>query len=122
MGGDMVKLLVLIAIVLVAAAAITVSALHASKGSQNPAGSPSRTAASRVVSATDAARRTLCLASILARTSLEYGLKFEPASTSKNSPDVHAFQQKQRRWMDDLALSNGLSLREHTLLEKLVGT
>ena len=118
----MVKLLVLIAIVLGAVAVITVSDLHAVRGSQDAPGSPGGAATSRVVSATDAARRMLCLAAILARTSLEYGLKFEPASTSKNSPDVHAFQQKQRQWMDDQALSNGLSLSERTLLEKPVGT
>ena len=118
----MVKLLVLIAIVLVAVAAITASALHASKGDKNAAGSPGGADASRVVSATDAARRMLCLASILARTNLEYGLKFEPASASKNSPDDHAFQQSQRRWMEDQGLWNGLSLRERTLLEKPVGT
>ena len=79
----MVKLLVLIAIVLVAVAAITASALHASKGDKNAAGSPGGADASRVVSATDAARRMLCLASILARTNLEYGLKFEPGKRVK---------------------------------------
>jgi hypothetical protein len=122
MGGAMVKLLVISAIVLVAVAAITVSALHASKGGQNAAGSPGGADVSRVVSATDAATRTLCLASILARTNLEYGLKFDPSSTSNNRPDDDAFQQKQRRWMEGQGLWNGLSLRERTLLEKPVGT
>lgn len=118
----MAKLLVLIAIVLVAVAAITVSALHASKGGQNAAGSPGGADVSRVVSATDAATRTLCLVSILARTNLEHELKFDPANTANNSPDDDAFQQKQRGWMEAQGLWNGLSLRERTLLEKPVGT
>jgi hypothetical protein len=115
----MVKLLVLLAIVLVAIAATMVSAWHASKGGQN---APGGADVSRVVSATDAATRALCLASILARANLEHGLRFDRASASNKSPDDHAFQQSQRRFMEGQGLWDGPSLRERGLLEKPVGT
>ena len=118
----MVKVLALTALVLLSVAAIAVSALHAFKGCQNASGSPSGADGSEVVSATNAATRTLCLASIVARANLEYGLNSDPASTSNKRPDNNAFQQKQRRWMEAEGLWDGLSLHERTLLEKPVGT
>lgn len=122
MDGYMVKLLAVVLTILIAVATTRVLVLRASKGGQNADDSPKSANTSRVVFASDAAKRTLCLASTLARANLEYELKFDPERHQNSSSDDDVFQKNQRRWMERQGLWNGLSSRERTLLEKPLGT
>jgi len=116
----MVYVLGFVAIALIAV--ITRWVLRAANRPRNSAGSDTAEGSSQVVGARDAAQRTLCLASILARTNLEYGLKFDSAATSADGSDNEIFHRNQRRWMEEQGLWNGLSSTARTLLEKPVGT
>jgi hypothetical protein len=77
----------------------------------------------KVVPSAEAAKRALCLASILARTNLEYGIMADHQNGALHSSDDNdLFQKKQRHFMEDQGIWNALSAQERTLLEKRIGT
>ena len=121
MGGDMVKVLLALALLLVVVVFVANRIVHASKNEQNNAVSPMAPGTLKVVGASDAARRSLCLASILARTNLESESKLESADKSSDSSN-QIFQDNQRHFIQGSGLWDALSSHQRTLLEKPLGS
>lgn len=116
----MLKLIGALFILLVVVVFVANRLVRAAKGGQSTATSPAASAASKVVGASDAARRSLCLASILARTNLEFESRQEsPAKASENADSD--FLKNQREFLKSNGIWDALSLHERTLLEKPPG-
>jgi hypothetical protein len=79
----MLKLIAALFILLVVVVFVANRLVRAAKGGQNTAAS----GGSKVVGASDAARRSLCLASILARTNLEFESRQESQAKSNENAD-----------------------------------
>ena len=116
----MLKFICAIAVLLVV---ILVAASKTFRGStrRDSVASPGQPGTSHVVSASDAAIRSLCLASILARTNLEYEAKSQETHAPNGDVD-RIFQKNQRQGMENMGLWSALSSRERALMKKPVGS
>ena len=103
----MIKMLLAVALLLVVVVFVANRIVRASKNQQ-------------VIDASDAAKRSLCLASIVARTNLESESKLESADKLSGSSD-HTFQENQQHFMQSSGLWDALSSHERTLLGKPLG-
>lgn len=108
-------------VLLVAFALVANRLLSAVKSERASAGSQVESSNSNLVTASAAARRSLCIASILARTNLESEARLESRDKSSENSDSF-FQKKQREFLQENGLWDALSSRERTLLEKPYGS
>lgn len=105
-------------------AAVTLAAyrlIRTAKSGRKTAVSQGRPQGAVLVEATDAAKRCMCLASILARTNLEHEAQQGPRETPSQNSEV-MFQREQRHLLERSAVLDALSLRERILMEKPYGS
>ena len=101
--GDMMRAVLVVLLVLV----VCVIGLYRASRARRDA-RPGAAAGKRLVDAPVAAKRALCLASILARTNLEYELRSDSAQRSGGDRGG-AFLTNQRQWMETNGLWAALS-------------
>jgi hypothetical protein len=121
MGKRMARLLEALAVLLIVVVIVANRIYRRSKTERDAPPSSMVSAMLRIVDAPSTARRALCLASVMARTNLEYELQ----SGSRHKPsedDDGVFQTNQRQWMQANGLWDALSSRERMLLEKPLET
>jgi hypothetical protein len=109
------------AVVFVIVLVVAIRLFQTFRNKQNSVGVASSAGPIGIVEAQLAARRALCLASIMARANLENQLRFKPSPNAEGNGD-RDFLANQREWMESVGLWDAASAHERTLLEKPPGT